>query len=306
MFHNSREAVMSSQRFLSVVALSISACVPLLSGCVVSQQFYLEDAHVSGPMNQPPVYVTRDMKDGQIRVAPHLSYNTDRLLSGKVPESGDMSSSMKEITWALPEFTFGVGADFVTGQHTAIAAGWNFGVANGQGSWNGYLGIGLFSEGPEVGIRFDAGVQLRALQHDARVMVVTTSGGIFGSSSVDTGYYHDRGTDRALDFYGALTLNTKFDSWPFNVFLNAALTRQSLLDYSPSTWSEFHPYTYVGSMDINVSSRATFLILSPGVYVELGQNSRLLVGARCAIVLDIQDLKPGTSFSPFAQVEFGF
>lgn len=297
---------MNARRMLPVFGMTSAACALLLSGCVVSQEFYLEDVHVSGPMNQPPVNITKDVKPGQITVSPHLSYNKDRLLKGKIPESEDGPSSMKDLSWTLPEYTFGVGVDYTAGAHVGVTAGWNFGVARGQGLWNGSLGLAVFGEGPVVGVRFDAGVQLRAMEHNSYVKVVTTTRGFFQSTVVDTGYFHDRGTDRALDFYGSLTLNTKVQDWPVNLFLNTALSRQSLLDYSPTTWSELHPFPGTELSTINVQSTATLLIFTPGVFIELGEDMRLLVGARIQFVLDMEETQPSAATSPFVQMEFSF
>lgn len=286
--------------------VSVAVCMVCCSGCVVSQEVLLEKADLSGPMNSLPVHITDNTQEGQIRLSPHLAYAKDRELNGLISGGGRELTPRTNIKWKLPEFTFGLGADFVASRSMSVALGWNFGVAGGRGSWNGSLGVAVFKEGEVIGYRFEGGVQVRSMEHDAYVRVITTTDGIFNSSSVDTAYFHDRGSDKALDLYGGLTLNTRLPHWPVNLFLSTILTRQSLLDYFPSTWSELHPFTTVHRSIDDVHISATFVIISPGIYANLDEKTRVLVGVRMPIVIDMDELHPGSTVCPFIQFDLSF
>jgi hypothetical protein len=274
----------------------------LMTGCgAIYQQVYIQDAKVCGPMNHPPVYVTTDSSRVPLRISPGFSINRNFQMIGKSSESVHPYF----LHWKLPDFTIGIGMDIGVSRILSFSLDWNYGSAGGYDSWNGCFGMGLHYACPSVGFRFETGLCLRSLGHDAYTVVVTETHGLFGGSSVDSSFYHDRGNDKSLDFYGLFTLNTNFRRWPVNLFVSTSILRQTFMNYDPETWSELVFVTIIpmGTSGANITCRANFLSVTPGVFFRLNDRCKLLVGGRFVTALNM-DMKSNAAVTPFMQFDF--
>jgi hypothetical protein len=56
----------------------------LCSACSVTQEIYLQDVQVKGPLFQPPVFVTDSTEAGQFRIAPSISFGNAHTFMGSV------------------------------------------------------------------------------------------------------------------------------------------------------------------------------------------------------------------------------
>lgn len=274
-----------------------------LAGCVVSQQVYIDSASMSGPMNQPPVHITADSLQDPVRISPRFSANNGHRITGQIRSESTLNPSARhDLTWEVPSYTVGLGLDAGISRTVSLFFGGDYGASNANGHWNGYAGIGMHAAGEAMAFRFDAGFTLGSMSRDVSSIVVTTTE--FFGTHTDTGYFHDRGDGSALDFFFAFNVNSKIESWPANFFVNAALVRQTLLNFTPSTWSEFYPTTAVTRSSADAVYRVTFLSLTPGVSLRIAEGYTVLVGGRFIAPLDMNDMSPLPTFSPFVQIDF--
>jgi hypothetical protein len=286
--------------------LILSTLLPvLMSGCIgiVTEKVSIRDANVSGAMNHPPVYVTMDSTRNLVRISPKFSFNPKRRLTGSIdPESTGDPARSGNLKWTLPEYTVGFSADFGLGRYSSLTFGGNYGRADGYDSWNGHVGIGFHHAEPTSGVRMEAGLCFSGFRHDATSDVVTTSDFEIWGSSWTKVSYHDRGDDRAIDFYAQMTMNTIIPESPVNLFLNIGILRQTLMKYRPSTRTD---WLIIPVMETSSDAvyRILFLSMTPGLSFDLGTRNRLLVGGRIAVPLG-ESLHPLPVISPFMQLDF--
>ncbi len=275
----------------------------ILGGCVVHQEVYIQDATVTGPANNPPVAVTLDTTARQFRLSPRVGFFSPKALKGTIKDELGLNGGRPyALQWNLPDFTFGLGLDYSLSKSFSLAAGGEYSATGQISVWGGYAGIGLHSLAPGIGYRFDVGVMLSGLHHDARSVVVTNVGFLTGSST-DTAFYRDKGNDLGIDFYATLTLNSKFSDFPANVFLSGSIFRQTLMDYPPASPDQATVVVPIVSDVADAEYRATVFTLTPGVCVDLSGQVRLLAGWRF-VFLSKTDLSPGTIGNPFLQLDF--
>jgi hypothetical protein len=280
----------------------------LMSGCgTVVRQVDVEDAKVSGPMNHPPVYVTMDSARSLVRFSPRFSVNRNRRLTGSIDAESDQDPAKTGgLQWSLPDFTIGLGADIGLGRSGgSLTLGGEYGNADGHDAWNGYAGLAIHEAGPAIGFRLEAGLFLRSLRHDARTVVVTTSDFLFFGTSTNTMAYHDRGDDRALDFYAQMTLNTIIKRSPVNLFACTGIVRQTLFKYRPSTVSETWLIVPVDVTEsgTDVKCRVVLFSLTPGLSLSPGRHYTVLAGWRMMWPLG-GHLDPKPAAAPFLQLDF--
>ena len=256
-------------------------------------------------MNHPPVNVTIDSGAIQTRFSTRFSTNDSRELSGKITSPAYVNGGLPySLRWHLPDYTFGLGLDIGLSQTTSLTLGGDYSAIGPTGTWGGFAGLGFHSAGPLMGIRVDAGVMLSGMKHDAYTMVVTTASSFFGTST-DTGFYHDVGNDLTFDFYAMLTVNSRFKASPVNIFVNASVLRQTLLNFAPTVQSEFSPFAITGPSSGDAEYRATVLSITPGISLDASPTMRVLLGWRF-IVVSNSDLSGSKFGSPLLQVDYTF
>ena len=323
---------MAAQSMTRSVILEAIIMIPWLltvHGCSTTQhvQTYVQDASVHGPVMSPPVHVVTDNARHAMTVSAYASsqqmnrfkgavegtpsgfwlpqWDTVRTRDGR-PLRSTVSSS--NLTWNQPDFAGGVNLDIVWST-TALSLGGTFATGNGstQGGWQ--AGVGFCSgETSSVKVRFDAGLFGQFLDFESRsVTITTTTSEWWGSRSttVDTSFYLDRDSRSGLGYYGSLTINSAKPSWLFNIFLQANFVVQPLLSYTPVKrttvdWVVFLPIESTsGSGD--VTTRATFLGITPGIYIEPTPSTVLLAGVRYLYDVSGTLKEPRSVAIPFVQ-----
>jgi hypothetical protein len=289
--------------FLTVVFIALS-----LFGCSITQEVYLQEVEVKGPVFQPPVFIADSTESGQFRLAPHISFGRNRTFRGsveghtRVNSSGvyqlDTTYAANEVTlretpganvhdysgqnlrWDTPEVMVGVQGDLALTRIISVTFGGVYSAMGSEGFLGGSVGLGFHTVNATLATRIDGGIHWTPTAYDALTVVVTNVSA-FGNSSQDVAVFHDIGTDANMGFYGALTLNTRREDWPLNVFLNLAVSRQRLTHYEPHTSVFPAPFVYSFTIkDARTSSSATFVSLTPGVYLTMTGGHRVLLGAR--------------------------
>jgi hypothetical protein len=184
-----------------------------------------------------------------------------------------------------------------------------FAAHGGTTRLGGLIGLGFFSRDTgAVRVRLDVGIFGQVMDFESRSVTFTTRstewwGG--SSRSSDTAFYFDRSSESGLGYYGSLTINTANRSWPVNIFLQMNCVIQPLLSYTPLTrtavdWALFLPIeTSSGSGEVTTS--ATFLGITPGIYMEPSPSTVLLAGVRYMVDVSGTLKKPDYVVMPFAQ-----
>jgi hypothetical protein len=305
-----------------------------LAGCSTTEQVqtYIRDAHVAGPVASPPVHVVTDHAKNAVTFSFYAVQQGKDNLAGNIEGSGtngwlyspelvqrpDGSTSYARVIprynmdWKRPEFSGGADLD-IAWEGMALTVGGAFSRASGASRLGWQAGLGFFTrEQKPVRVRLDLGVFAQYLEYQARTATITTvkTEWFFSGSttSVDTSYYFDRDTKGGIGYYGTLTINTAVPSWPLDLFLQFNYINQPVLSYTPvsRTTTDFLLFLPVqstsGSGDI--ATRASFIGLTPGIYIEPTPDIILTGGVRA--LLDISDTfkEPNVIVMPFVQLGF--
>lgn len=308
----------------------------LAGGCAqtVEVQTFVLDAEITTVPQQVPLHVTTPASREAFTISPSASFGTGTVMTGDVEGSSPSRGAIfypvdtirgpggqpiavprvpeDNLTWARPDYSLGLDIDYA-GSNVALALGANYATSDGVDLWGWRTGVGFFgqTEGG-LGIRLDLGVAWQKLAYDvSSAVVVTESWQYLDQTTLDTtavAWYKDIGEDTGFGYYIGLTFNTADADWPVNGFLQVSWARQSLFDFEPSrrvttVWMPV-PIFSVSPSGGEATTAATLLSLTPGIFVELSENVRLLAGARVwwDVSGTITSGEPGTH--PFVQLDF--
>ncbi len=300
------------------------------AGCTTTQQVFLQDVTVKGPMFQPPVNIARGDSAGTFRIMPRLAVYSERSLSGSIDGHSPVGTNGKfnvdtvrnsdgtwtlsdaggnsypytgnNFGWNMPSFEFAVDCQYFMSNKAAFTFGASYAATGDQSQFGASAGLGISSIGRDAAFRIDAGAHLQSMSYEATTLVKTTTT-LFGSTSQEIGIFRDRDSETHLDFYGSLTINSKVEDWPADVFLSVAIARQKLTGFNPHTTVLEGPFVLYSFSDARADASATVFSLSPGVSVNLGDSQRIQVGVRYLSWTDIHNGSPSQFFSPFIQFD---
>jgi hypothetical protein len=285
----------------------------LMVGCgTVQDTLYLQNVQVQGSTSQRPIHVTAKSTDGKsVYVTPHISINTKTSLSGSLsPQySGRIPDTLsafqrKGLNWRLPSVQFGLDLDCGLSHNVALMLGLGQEVVNQRSLWDGYAGIGSLGRGENSAVRLDLGVQFQEVSYQAATVLVHTETPLWGKPSTQTAYFVDSDKDTHVNFFASFTVNSTHDDWPANLFFQGGLSTQKLTDFSPkSEVVQTGFYTYVRS-DQRAESSSFWLYAVPGVYFNVGQSNRLLLGMRISDQVGIENANSSVFFSPVLQFDW--
>lgn len=304
-----REEVMA--RFVNIALFYLSASLLLFNGCTtVEETLYLRQAEVTGPIMCPPIHLTDSTDTPTFTVSPRFTFNTKKSFTGDVEQRksyyGYDSAFIplkNSLQWDIININAGIDMDLALSKSFAITLGAVYSSHTNYSSWGGNIGIGLFGYKEETAFRFDAGVQINAMQYDAYTVVHRTVTEWWGDTKETyTGFYHDVGESTQIDPYFSLTYNTAFKNWPLNIFINAGYSVQKLFDFEPRT-SYLALGTYT-STDLRGNCTAGFINFTPGIYFFLAESSRILLGTRFFIETQIRSGNPQFFILPMIQLDF--
>ena len=293
------------------LSASIALIFISLVGCTtINQTIYLQNIEVTGPMNNPPLNITIDQKRGSFTISPRFTINDNKQISGRIEKhsfvdlqgiyrvdtvfNNDGSRYYKEsnlnsrefsgnnLRWNLPSFSAAVNMDYSVGNHVALNMGLNYSVQNQSDFLGGNAGIGFFSENEGSAFRFDAGIMWQSLSYEAWTVVITEEKPLFGSASTSVDFFKDRGKSTYWNPYASLTFNTSSNTSPLNFFINLGYFSQTLFDFEPSSPNpEYYPFGLtVITNDQRGESTTSFLNLTSGVFINMTEKSRVILGVR--------------------------
>jgi hypothetical protein len=202
--------------------------------------------------------------------------------------------------------------DFRITRNFALFTGINYAGSSNKSTWGGTAGLGLFGEGNGMAFRLDAGLHFQSINYDAYTIAEITESGIFSSSEEYVIFYHDIDNSTHFDPFVNFTYNSAKRDWVINFFLNAGYSVQTLLDFDPKTvdydWYFFPPFVYhtTTTYDFRGETTAGFAHLTPGVYFNLAEKSRILLGVRFYFETQLKDATKQTFILPLIQVDFSF
>lgn len=306
-------------------------------GCTtVNQTLYLQNIEVSGPMNNPPLNITTDQKQGSFTISPRISINDNRQLSGRIEKHSFVDNlgiyridtsfnngtryyqesirntneyKGKNLIWKLPSFLAAVNIDYSAGNHIALNLGLSYSVQNQDSHVGGNAGIGFFSEKEGSAFRFDAGVMWQSLSYVASTVVITQESSFWGSSTNTTvNFYKDKNKSTNWNPYVSLTFNTSSKTAPLNFFLSLGYFGQTLFSFEPSDPNpEYYPLGFnVITSDQRGESTTTFLNLCSGVFIDMTENSKIILGVRLLKETQIEESSKSLFVLPVLQFDMGF
>ncbi|MFO7446500.1 MAG: hypothetical protein R6W90_09040 [Ignavibacteriaceae bacterium] len=295
---------------IKLVLLSVFTLF-IIAGCTtVTETIYLQDIKVDGPVNHPPLHITKGQKTGTVTVSPRLSINPSGSFSGRLDghtrvdqtgayrvekieksdgtweyqESGEnrYDFSGKNMNWDAAGSSVGVDVDIAVSDHFALFGGLNYVVHNQKDLIGGCAGMGFFSEKDNHGVRFDLGITWQEMFYDASTVVVTTVSPHRSPSYSYVTFYRDRDESSSINFFTSFTYNTALEDFPLNFFINASYFSQSLFDFEPGNANtDYYPFAFTEKViDARGEASAAFLSISPGIYQSIGSLGRVMLGVK--------------------------
>ena len=195
--------------------------------------------------------------------------------------------------------------DYSAGNHFALNLGLNYSVQDQNDFLGGNAGIGFFSESEGSAFRFDAGVMWQSLSYDASTVIITKETPLFGSSSTTIDFYKDWNKSTNWNPYASLTFNTTSKASPLNFFLNLGYFSQTLFDFEPSNPNpEYYPFGLtVIRNDQRGESTASFINLGTGVFINMTEKSKIILGVRFMKETQIEETSKSLFVLPVLQLD---
>jgi len=284
----------------------------LFFGCAtVTETLYLREAEVAGPLTPAPIHITDTTNIPSITISPTFSYNTKKTFTGNITEFTSLYALDttyipldNSLVWNVASVNAGVNFDIKVLRGFALTLGINYSGQPNFDAWGGNLGIGFFSISKGVAFRMDAGVQIHSMQYDAYTVSEVVVENIFGSDETYISFYRDRGESTHFDPYITLTFNTAFKTWPVNIFINGGYVVQTLFSFTPKT--SYYYYPAYQKTDKRGSKTAGFIALTPGIYFNVTEVTRVAAGCSFYFETQINDANPNLFILPMMQVDFTF
>lgn len=272
---------------------------------------------MDGPLNPPPIRITKDKSAGTITLSPRLTLNTIPEVSGNIGTRKYLNTvhdslfpyETKNLFWNVAKYSFGLDFDVAITNSFAIAGGLNLSTVNQNTLIGGSIGIAMYQEKNGMAARFDAGILVQELYYEAKTVVVTTIDPIWGSPTTDVFYYYDKDKNAGIDLYAMLTFNSTMRDFPVNFFLNLSYFSQTILDFNPRTQTDLR-YLFLGIEktieDARGEASSSFLSASPGIFLELTEWSRLVLGARILYDIGLDSSSKDLFILPVIQFDMHF
>jgi len=313
----------------------------LFTGCTTTKQaLFLQEVDISGPINQAPIHLTDSTETPSVIISPRFSVNTQKKLTAnteghsmvnangifQVDTSFFSNGTVKyteapgknvhpfegqNLTWNVSTITAGIDFDFVLTRNFALFGGVSYSSQQSGGVWGGTAGLGLFGSGKSVSFRFDAGVHIQTIKYDAYTVADVQTEGLFGGSDEYVVFYHDINKSTYFDPFINFTINSANKEWLLNFFLNAGYSIQTLYDFGPQSpdtryynFLLLFPTETVFTEDFRGESTAGFINFTPGIYFNIDENSRVLLGARFYFEMQLEGPSTSTFILPMLQADF--
>ncbi len=300
----------------------LCACMTasLLTSCA-SQSVYMQNLTSDGTMVKPPLFMTDDTKEGDVRVVPKVSVAARQTLVGRAHEHSNVNDSGvfqvdtvmqngttqyferagvnknsfqgRNFRWEPPRVTASVDFEYFVTKTFSVVAGANYSSGSSRSFLGAAGGVGFSFESKNLGLRIDLGAHWSPVAYTVDYVVATK---LFGESDQRVEFFRESGKSSYLNSYGAFTLNTKFKSSPIQGFLQLGINRQTLVEIERRT-------SFVGNSVVLQS--ASFFIVTPGVFFNVAPGTRIVAGIHLADETELLEADPGVLLSPFLQIEIG-
>ena len=312
----------TSGRLLACCALALASLAAGLSGCAV-EKVYLQDISADSPVVLPPVHANVDPVAGTFTFSPRITYNNREGMTGRVsghspvsargvyevdstvsasgttyrekPGVNNSTFRGKNLAWNTPKYQVGLDVEYVVTDKFAFTGFLEF----SRNAETDFVAMGgglalLFGQGT-IGGRLEGGIILRDVASSLQYVVAST--GDF-TTVTDVYFRPEIRKDRNMDFYASLTLNSRSLTSPVNGLLTLGVSGGSLVS--------FDAHSPTGGGAGQVAAGATILSVSPGLFVDPWNGTRVIACVRVVLPLGIDDAGPSSFIMPMAKVEFSF
>jgi hypothetical protein len=312
----------------------------LITGCsttTITQTLYLQDIEIDGPVSQPPLHITKGQKSGTVTVSPKISINSQKSVTGRIEGHTNVNSqglfqvdtlfrgdgtwiyqesnaniyryNSNNLKWNLPDASMGFDLDLCLSDHFALSGGLNYIVINQNSLVGGSVGLGVFSEKDGHSFRFDGGLLWQSLYYDAATVMVTTTEPPTGPTTTEVTFFRDRDKSSSVNFFTSFTYNSAFNDFPVNFFINLGYFSQSLADFEPGeTDIRHYPFSYTTKIleDTRGEASTAFFNITPGIYTDINQFSRLIFGVRVLNETQLVQSSESLYILPVIQLDMHF
>jgi len=303
---------------LPFLVACLSVWEGMVGGCAtVRDEIYLQNVDLEGAPSPTPVHITdAGMRKKSFHVSPHVSLGAQK--SSTIPLTRQYSEPIPDslvafqragLQWDLPTVRMGMDLDLAVSDHVALMGGISTAMSRGSQLTSGYGGIGLFTPDTGLSFRLDIGLQFNATVYKAASVLVRTTTLYDGSSSREVIYFSDRGKESHLNFFTNVTLNSSGPGQLIGWFFQIGVSPQTLTSFTPerAVTSSGFGVTHIVS-DERAESSVFWLSGVPGIFLNVGESQRVVVGVR--LLKDISDapeMSSGSSFLwiPLVQLDWG-
>ena len=280
--------------------LTLSACVS------VKDELFLRNIEIEGSPSQPPVHVTpADRKAKSAYASPHFSVSSGTITTSLERQyEGPIADTLTDfkpegLKWNVPRVTFGLDLDYAATDGLALNGGISASIGTGRQFTSFHAGIGLYSPSPTTSVRFDIGIQYVDIQYQGATVILRT----VDSNPQDTLFYLDRGKEYQFNIFANLTINSSNPDNTLNWYLQLGISPQTLTTFVPTHRAGDTPGPYVVS-DQRAESSVFWASVTPGLYFNLAENRRLILGVRLMKELQGEASKPDVLISPMIQFDW--
>jgi hypothetical protein len=304
---------------MSIFAVRIVAvCSALLLASCASQSVYVQQLRTDGTQVKPPLFMTDNPKEGDVRLVPKVAVGIPQKLVGRTPGHSNVNDNGvyqvdtvgsnefieragvnkhtfqgRNFHWEPPRVTASLDFEYFVTKTFSIVAGANYASSSSRSFLGAAAGVGFSFESKNLGIRVDLGAHWSSVAYDVDYGVATKQ---FGQTDSRVEFFHETGKSSYLNSYGAFTINTKINTWALQGFLQLGINRLTLVDMTRRT-----------SITDNavVLQSASFFIVTPGFFVEVASGTRIVAGVHLSDETELLEADPGVLVVPFLQFEFG-
>jgi hypothetical protein len=284
-----------------------------LTGCTTTN---LQNLAVEGPIFQPPVHMAKDSMSavqlhpwvtmvtpdsrtgrlvGHTNVNSHGVYQVDTIKT-TTPYTYQETSGANQygffgvnFSWQLPRTQYGLDMDVSISQTASLSIGGSYAPLDGEPYWQAY---GMLSAKGH-GVRFDVGIEWQDITYTADFVHKDNN---WFSSNNNVIFFQIHNQETQINPFVALTLNGTSETSFINLFLQAAVVRQTFFYISDVS---------AASSFLNDCHETHYLYsLAPGMNIRFAENVSVLVGIR--FIWDVSmESKATTTFQPLLQFDIG-
>lgn len=322
-----------SLKFLLLLIVSI-----VFSGCsrIIEQAVYVQDIHVYGPLQTPPMAIIDTLSIGNIVISPKLFINPSNSFKGNIyhskvnsegiykldtlhengiinykeSESNDLDYTGDNFNWTIPAYSGALDVQLPLNNRANLNLGISYTSYKYYDLMGGSIGFSFFKYTENLSTSLSIGIHAQEMYYEASSVVKTTIQTLWsGEKHTDIFLYQDASKDFAVNFYATFMLNYFYKeqglgfNFPFSFFT------QTTFDFEPNTYNRYYHLTQPLNSDYNakVSHFGSFVSISPGLYTYIAEKTRL--AANFNIVYELGKLgsdNKGTMLFPVLKLDFLF